>query len=80
MIFGVLGGFRIQNLISKLHSLKLDVHKWERDRNKRNLVDMNRIEEKQPNFFNRDDGLILSESWKPILNLLKKQQEEVGQH
>ena len=30
--------------------------------------------EKQPKKLNRDDGLILSESWKPILNLLKKQQ------
>ena len=30
--------------------------------------------EKKPKKFNKDDGLILNESWKPILNLLKKQQ------
>ena len=41
--------------------------------NKRQIREALEIE-KQPNFFNRDDGLILSESWKPILNLLKKQQ------
>ena len=32
--------------------------------------------EKNPKSFNRDDGLVLSESWKPILNLLKKQQQQ----
>ena len=40
--------------------------------NKRRIREALEIE-KQPKFFNRDDGLILSESWKPILNLLKKQ-------
>ena len=44
--------------------------------NKRRIREALEIE-KQPNFFNRDDGLILRESWKPILNLLKKQQATV---
>ena len=41
--------------------------------NKRRIREALEIEKRQKNF-NRDDGLILSESWKPILNLLKKQQ------
>ena len=38
--------------------------------NKRRIREALEIE-KRPKNFNRDDGLILSESWKPILNLLK---------
>ena len=44
--------------------------------NKRQICEALEIE-KQPKKFNKDDGLILSESWKPILNLLERQQPTV---
>ena len=73
---------RIKNSVVAEHSKKTNhyicmekakVLALEEHYNKRRIREALEIE-KQPKNFNRDDGLILSESWKPILNLLKKQQ------